>query len=109
MADKIVLITAQKPITGNYTYQPKPATAEIPKLVVAKPPENNLLTKVIVTNMGEEVFPNPQLFKRVHDYYQVNDTVALTYRSVKFDQVALADQFSLVVQYRRVFQELQSL
>jgi hypothetical protein len=113
MADKIVLITAQKPITGNYTYQPKPATAEIPKLVVAKPPEqplvtgteNNLLAKIIVTNMGEEVFPNPQLFKRVHDYYQVNDTVTLTYRSVKFDQVAVNDTVTLT--YRSVFQELQ--
>ena len=115
MADKIVLITAQKPITGNYTYQPKPATAEIPKLVVAKPPEqplvvsteNNLLAKVIVTNMGEESIPNPELFKRVHDYYQVNDIVTLTYKSVKFDQAAVADQFSTIVQYRRVFQELQ--
>jgi len=115
MADKIVLITAQKPITGNYTYQPKPATAEIPKLVVAKPPEqplvasteNNLLAKVVITNMGEEILPNPQLFRRAHDYYQVNDTITLTYRSIKVDLVAATDQFSRTVQYKRVFQQLQ--
>ena len=112
MADKIVLINAQKPITGNYTYLPKPAIADTPKLVVAKPTDTQvttnidtqLLVKVIVNNLGEEVLPNPYLFKRAQDYYIPIDTLAITFISVKLEQVNLTDQFARAVQYNRIFQ-----
>jgi hypothetical protein len=113
MADKIVLINAQKPITGNYTYLPKPAIADTPKLVVAKPTDTQvttnidtqLLVKVIVNNLGEEVLPNPYLFKRAQDYYTSTDTFAITFISVKLDQVNLVDQFARTVNYHRIFQD----
>jgi hypothetical protein len=112
MADKIVLINAQKPITGNYTYQPKPAIADTPKLVVAKPTDTQvttnidtqLLVKVIVNNLGEEALPNPYLFKRAQDYYIPIDILAVTFISVKLEQVNLTDQFARAVQYNRIFQ-----
>jgi hypothetical protein len=142
MADKIVLINAQKPITGNYTYLPKPATADIPQVVSAADSNYTAITniqtvlpisagadvlpivvanlpnsdstvaastsinvKVIVTNMGEEVVPNPNLFKRAQEYYTAIDSLTVTYKSLKFDQIAVSDQFQTLVQYRRVFQE----
>jgi hypothetical protein len=113
MADKIVLITAQKPITGSYTYLPKPAVVDTPNIVAAKPTDisvtaaadTSVQVSVVVTNMGEESLVNPSLFKRVSDFYELSDTVSLTYSQKKLEQVGTADDFTRTVQYGRVFPE----
>jgi hypothetical protein len=115
MADKIVQATAQTIIANANIYAAKPVSISTPTLVAADTSTAKIVTAVespkvlgTVTNMGEEVLPNPSLFKRAHDFYHVSDTLKLTYKLSKSDILSgVSDLFNRVVQYKRVFQESQ--
>lgn len=114
MADKIVQVTAPKITATNVVYSPKVVDLPVPKLAVGNAQPVKITTSVenprlsgTVTNMGEDSVPNPYLFKRLNDAYTGTDTVSLRYLQTKFDEYAVSDLFSRVVDYRRVFQEAQ--
>jgi dihydroneopterin aldolase len=115
MADKIVQVTASKIVVTNPVYSPKLVELPVPKLVVANAQPVAITTSVenlkltgIVTNMGEGSIPNPFLFKRLNDEYTNTDVVSMQYLQTKLEQAITPDQFSRVVNYGRVFQEVQT-
>jgi hypothetical protein len=115
MTDKILQTTANVIVANANTYTPKTASISTPTLVTGASTYDKVITevdalslKVQVNNMGEEILPNPGLFKRAQDYYSIIETVSLGVGISKFDQLTgVSDVFSRTVSFARVFQESQ--
>jgi hypothetical protein len=115
MTDKILQITANVIVANANTYTPKTASISTPTLVTGTSAYDKVTTNVDalslniqVNNMGEEVLPNPGLFKRAQDYYSIIERVSLGISIPKFDQLTgVSDVFSRTVSFARVFQESQ--
>lgn len=115
MTDKILQTSADVIVANANTYETKTVSISTPKIVTGNSTYTGITTtveyenlKVNLDNMGEESIPNPNLFKRAHDYYAVTDRFSITINSSKLDTLnGVTDVFSRTVSYNRVFQESQ--
>lgn len=116
MADKLVQVGSVNITTDNYTYLPKSVDVSAPSIVVSNVTNPEITSNVdyaakinvVTTNIGEESIPNPSLFSRRQDYYNISDIISVTYKLQKLDLVYTTDSFSRVINYSRIFQESQT-
>lgn len=114
MSDKIVQVTAQTIVAGEPTTTPQTGNLISQSSVTGQANTTSITTNVEnitivsnVSNMGEEVRPNPSLFKRASDYYAAADTIRLTYRAAKADTARPQDTLSRQADFKRTISDLQ--
>lgn len=117
MSDKIVQTTSSL-ITANAVIPTiRPVNVSTPNVTTRVNLPDTISTNIdtvkivgIVTNMGEEVLTNPELFKRAQDYYRISDQIELkmTFNVVRSDLFHSSDVVTKQVSYIRPFQELKT-
>jgi hypothetical protein len=115
MSDKIVQTTAQIVSATTPVYETKVTDVTTPGITTSVNTNLQLSTSVEnikivgnVINMGEQVLPNPSLFKRLDDYYSAPDIVRLRYTKRVNETVNKSDVVSRLVQYRRTVNEVET-
>ena len=114
MSDKLVQVTAKTIVAAQPTYTPQsgtlisqsPVTAEanLPSITTSV---ENITVVSSVSNMGEEVLPNPSFFVRGIDSYKPTDTIRLRYGKFQTNQTTTLDTFNRRVDFRRTISDLQ--
>jgi hypothetical protein len=114
MTERVVNVNVP-PIVGNkVTYSDTIVTTSTPNVITNVSVPKVVTTvakdtlKSVVTGMGEESLPNPQLFKRSQEYLKVLDPLSIKTTKTFSEQKSVTDIFNRVVNYIRVFTETKN-
>jgi hypothetical protein len=109
MTDKLIRVDAKVISASPSTYLPKQVNIVTPGIVTSTLPEALITTNVadtrlnvVVSNMGEEVIPNPNFFVRGLELIPLANPIALKVQTGRSETLNLpADTFSKVVAFVR--------
>lgn len=112
MTDKLVQTTAQIVNANKQVYSTITTKVSAPgissnetNIIPLNTSVENIQILGTVINMGEEILPNPSLFKRINDSYRIFDGLKLNYKLTKLDTVSVLDTVSIRAIYRAIFAE----